>query len=253
MPVLLSVEQFELFTRSVGAALPFTLRNYQCYGDLLCELDLSMVARRWDKLGYDLLAPVFKVCTRLRVLDMSLCQTVLSNQFERLFTDSPRICASLTSLDISETTFSIDSMTQVLSKLPGITSLVLNETSADDTVLGVVSKSMPSLEWLEIDSCEAVTDVGIKAIFDGCPKLAYLSTRECWDILNTDLVEQINARGGWEDIDVPQVYEDNEYDDNDEYDGYDDGEFYEYNYDTEDPDFYMNIARQFQRNLDRGR
>ncbi|KAJ2738517.1 hypothetical protein GGI20_006262, partial [Coemansia sp. BCRC 34301] len=83
---------------------------YQCYGDLLCELDLSMVERRWDKLGYDLLASVFKHSTRLEKLDLSLCQMVSGNQFERLFADNPRVCASLTSLDISETVFPVSSL-----------------------------------------------------------------------------------------------------------------------------------------------
>ncbi|KAJ2868317.1 hypothetical protein GGH94_000157 [Coemansia aciculifera] len=220
-PLLHTIDQFERFASSIGAALPFELRNHQCYGDLICELDFSMVARRWDKLGYDLLAPVFKHCSRVKDVDLSLCRILLGVQFEHLFTDNPRLCASLTSVDISETLFPASNIVSVLNILPGITTLVLNETETDDSVLEVVSKSLSSLEWLEIDRCELITDVGIKAVADGCPKLAYLSIRECWGILNTDLVEKINARGGWEDLTGSQVYEDSDYSDSDEYEDYD--------------------------------
>ncbi|KAJ2744498.1 hypothetical protein GGI20_002936, partial [Coemansia sp. BCRC 34301] len=76
------------------------------------------------------------------------------------------------------------------------------------------------------------------AVYDGCPKLEYLGTSECWNILDTDLVDKINARSGWENVDVVQVYDYDVYNDSDEYGDDDDGQFYEYNYDTEDPDFY---------------
>ncbi|KAJ2908432.1 hypothetical protein GGI21_002892 [Coemansia aciculifera] len=245
-PLLHSVEQFELFARSAATALPFELRSYQHYGDLLHDLDLSMVVRRWDKLSYESLAPVFKHCVRLERLDLSLCQHLLGAQFENLFADNPRICASLTFLDISETTFCSHNLIAVLTKLPGITALILGETSTDDSVLEAISKHMPCLEWLEIDSCESVSDLGIKAIFEGCPKLAYLSTRECWGVLDTDVIAQINARGGWEDIEVLQDYDEGEQIGADDYES---DTFYEYNYDNEDPDFYATIARQLQRNL----
>ncbi|KAJ2034346.1 hypothetical protein GGI08_002025 [Coemansia sp. S2] len=217
-PLLHTIDQFERFASSIGATLPFELRNYQCYGDLICELDFSMVARRWDRLGYDLLAPVFKNCSRVKDVDLSLCRILLGDQFERLFIDNPRLCASLTSVDISETLFPVSNLVSVLNILPGITTLVLNETETDDSVLEVVSKSLPSLEWLEIDRCELVTDVGIKAVADRCPKLAYLSIRACWGILNTDLVDKINTRGGWEDLTVSQVYEGSDYDEDEDYD-----------------------------------
>ncbi|KAJ2049495.1 hypothetical protein H4S04_003189 [Coemansia sp. S16] len=121
-------------------------------------------------------------------------------------------------MDISETLFPVSNLVSVLSILPGITTLVLNETETGDSVLEVVSKSLPSLEWLEIDRCELVTDVGIKAVADRCPKLAYLSIRACWGILNTDLVDKINTRGGWEDLTVSQVYEGSDYDEDEDYD-----------------------------------
>ncbi|KAJ2744390.1 hypothetical protein GGI20_002995, partial [Coemansia sp. BCRC 34301] len=69
------------------------------------------------------------------------------------------------------------------------------------------------------------------AVYDGCPKLEYLGTSECWNILDTDLVDKINARSGWENVDVSQDYSDDSID----------------NSDNGDSAVYTNFARWFQR------
>ncbi|KAJ2410248.1 hypothetical protein GGI10_004561 [Coemansia sp. RSA 2530] len=206
-PVLRTIEQFERFSRTVGTALPFELRNYQRYGDLPRELDFSMLARRWDKLGYDLLAPVFKHCLRMYDIDMNLCQALHSDQFERLFADNPHIGKSLGYLNISETFFSATSIVSVLNMLPELRYLLVSETETDDSVLETISQSLPNLISLQIDRCELVSDVGIKALADGCPDLKCLTAKECWGILDTELVDRINAGNGWEDLDDPQDYD----------------------------------------------
>ncbi|KAJ2813693.1 hypothetical protein H4S07_000496 [Coemansia furcata] len=125
-------------------------------------------------------------------------------------------------------------MEAVLSMLPGITTLCLNETDADDAMLKIISTTMPNLEWLEMDDCLHVTDIGLQDVADGCPKLAYLSANECWGILNTDLVEKINAKGGWEDLEGSQASEGYDYADSDDY-SFDDSDAYD-DYDADDLD-----------------
>ncbi|KAJ2488571.1 hypothetical protein IWW37_004680 [Coemansia sp. RSA 2050] len=248
-PILHTIEQFERFSNTVGSALPFGLRNYQRYGDLPRKLDLSMLARRWDKLGYDLLAPVFKHCSRLSDIDMSLCQALDGDQFERLFADNPQIGKSLGYLDISETSFSVAKIVSVLNMLPELTYLLVNETKTDDSVLEAISKSLPDLVCLQIDRCELVSDIGIKALADGCPNLTCLSTRECWGILDTELVDEINAGNGWEDLDDPQNYDSYDYtnSEEEEYEDDTDGSILwyldEYSMENNLPGFYVHRNR----------
>ncbi|KAJ2833316.1 hypothetical protein GGI24_000898 [Coemansia furcata] len=171
------------------------------------------------------------------------------------------LCSSLTSVNFSETYFLATHLSRVLRVLSGVRKLVLNVSTTDDDVLVAISLSMPDLEWLEIERC-GVSDVGIHALTMGCARLAYLNTELCGGVLDTQLVQPINS-GVWQEAEAyPTVYDSHhgvsngDYDDYDDYDdGYEcyddfgayDGKFYEYNYDKDDPDYYMDLERDFGR------
>ncbi|KAJ2794632.1 hypothetical protein H4S07_006700 [Coemansia furcata] len=165
------------------------------------------------------------------------------------------LCSSLTSVNFSETCFLVPHLSRVLRLLSGVRKLVLNASTTDDDVLVAISLSMPNLEWLEIEGC-GVSDVGICALAMEYPKLAYLNTKQCGGIFDTHLVQQINS-GVWQEAVVyPKVYDLHHRVSNDDYDdGYEcyddfgayDGKFYEYNYDKDDLDYYMDLERDFGR------
>ncbi|KAJ2868275.1 hypothetical protein GGH94_000262 [Coemansia aciculifera] len=256
IPYLPTVKQLELLSRSVSVALPFSIDDYKCYGDFLYKLDLSSVADRWDTIDYNILAPIFKHCMRLEKLNMNGCQKLVEIRFECLFAYNAKLCSSLKSVDFSETFFLVSSVSRILKLLPSVQKLLLNVTTTDDELLVVISQSMPDLEWLEIERC-GVSDVGIRALAKGCPKLAYLRTEMCEGIMDTRLVQQVNAGGKQEAVFDIKGYDtflrvfNDDYDDDDYYyyDDYGcyDGKFYEYNYHKDDPDYYMDLEREFRR------
>ncbi|KAJ2840530.1 hypothetical protein FBU31_000341 [Coemansia sp. 'formosensis'] len=186
---------------------------------------------------------------------MSGSQKLSDLQFESLFANNTMLCLSLTSVNFSETYFLVTHLSRVLRLLSGVRKLVLSVSTTDDDVLAAISLSMPDLEWLEIERC-GVSDVGICALTMECPKLAYLNTELCGGVLDTHLVQQINS-GVWQEAVVyPKVYDTHHRVSNDDYDDgyecYDDfgaygGKFYEYNYDKDDPDYYMDLERDFGR------
>ncbi|KAJ2064580.1 hypothetical protein GGI17_000907 [Coemansia sp. S146] len=233
-------------------ALSLAIDDYKCYGDFLYKLDLSSVADQWDKIDYNILVPILKHCARLEKLNMSGCQKLVEIQFESLFAYNANLCSSLKSVDFSETFFLVSSVSRILKLLPNVRKLMLNVTTTDDELLVAISQSMPDLEWLEIERC-GVSDVGIHALAKGCFKLAYLRTEMCGGIMDTRLVQEINSGGKQEAVFDMKVYNtflsvfnDDDDDDNDDYGCYD-GKFYEYNYDRDDPDYYMNLERKFER------
>ncbi|KAJ2789905.1 F-box and leucine-rich repeat protein 4 [Coemansia linderi] len=255
-PSLRTVSQLQLLSRSVGVALPLAVDDCKCYGDLLFSLDLSGVADRWDTVDYDTLAPIFKYCPRLQELNMSGCQKLTDAQFEQLFTYNAPLCSSLVSVDFSDTYFLASSVSRVVELLPGVIGLKLNVTTTDDDVLVAISRYMPDLERLEIERC-GVSDIGIQALDEGCPDLVYLHTEMCGGITDTALVQQINDREEQEEFDMATYIachrafygdhdSDDDYDDYSDYDDYD-GDFYEFNYDKDDPDYYEKIERDCRR------
>ncbi|KAJ2011926.1 F-box and leucine-rich repeat protein 4 [Coemansia sp. RSA 2337] len=195
-PQLHTTRQIEAFSRSVGNLLPCAMDALQYYGGLVQVLDFSDTYMWRGSLAYGLLSPIFKHCTHVRVLNLKQCTTLCGNNFRGLFLASPQLCLSLTSLNIAGMCTIVSQVKVVFQRLPNIKKLVLNRTNINNAVLLIVSQYMPSLEHLEIVNCGQVTDLAIQALAKGCPKLSYLQTRRCKHIHDTNLLQQIGARGG---------------------------------------------------------
>ncbi|KAJ2490723.1 hypothetical protein IWW37_002925 [Coemansia sp. RSA 2050] len=139
--------------------------------------------------------------------------------------------------------------------LPGVIGLKLNVTTTDDSVLVVISQSMPDLELLGIERCGA-SNIGIRALEEGCPELMYLHTEICGGITDTLLVQQINGCEEQDEFGMATyiachraLYADyNDYNDYDDYENYS-GDFYKFNYGKDDSDYYMKIERDYRRYL----
>ncbi|KAJ2002285.1 hypothetical protein GGI04_003404 [Coemansia thaxteri] len=199
-PQLHNMKMLENLANVVGAALPLQLGPHQCYGDFVHSLDLSMIPDRWSLVNGDDIEPIFNYCDHMQSINMNLCLNIEDVKFQNLFDKNPSLCESLTSLDVSELVAPAPVITHVLNVLSNLKSLTLSETKADDHLLAAVAKCMPNLEWLEINRCYHITDAGIALIAKGCPKLMYLAVNKCHGVRNADVIKQINAKGGWEDV-----------------------------------------------------
>ncbi|KAJ2067992.1 hypothetical protein GGH13_005085 [Coemansia sp. S155-1] len=195
-PQLRTTRQIEAFSRSVGNLLPCAMDALQRYGGLVQVLDFSNTCMWRGSLTYDHLAPIFKHCTHVKVLNLKRCMTLCGSNFRGLFLDSPQLCLSLTSLNIAGMCTIVSHVKVVFQRLPNIKKLVLSRTNIDNDVPLIVSQYMPNLEHLEIFKCGQITDLAIQALAKGCPKLSYLQTRRFKHIHGANFLQQIGARGG---------------------------------------------------------
>ncbi|KAJ2283989.1 hypothetical protein GGH14_000486 [Coemansia sp. RSA 370] len=118
-------------------------------------------------------------CLNLKLLDMNLCGNMRSSEFVALFLPNIELCSSLEYLDICETGFSVQAMTQVLQLMPNLQHLDVSDTDADDDLLNVVSQSNTKLLYLAVGGCINISNAGIKRVVESCLQLQVVDIAEC--------------------------------------------------------------------------
>ncbi|KAK9759579.1 hypothetical protein K7432_017287 [Basidiobolus ranarum] len=169
-----------LFT-SLGSFLSFGKGINEKLGRFVDTLDLSQVPHRWDHLTFSQVNPVLLACTKLRKLNLELCQiddTVV------------QVLANSSSGTIEEVNFNECLITDIgLSALvvcKRLKSLEIETCPVTDEGLIKVAKACIHLERLNLARCEEITDDSIVAIRNNLKKLRYLNVEECYGVLEQE-------------------------------------------------------------------
>ncbi|KAJ2454212.1 alpha-1,6- mannosyltransferase [Coemansia sp. RSA 2336] len=179
--------------------LPISIRNYSCYGELVKEIRLSLLAGRWEKVTFELMSPLLKSCINLTVLDMNLCSNIRSTEFIVLFVYNSQMCQSLKYLDIRETGLSPEAMAAGIMMMPNLELLDVSDTEADNKLLIALAQSNPQLKHLSLDRCIDVTDQGIELLVEKCKNLEVISIKNCPYIGNYAVMDDHNIQVEHED------------------------------------------------------
>ncbi|KAJ2801726.1 hypothetical protein H4R20_003564 [Coemansia guatemalensis] len=157
-----------------------------------------MLAARWDLVNYDNLSRLFQFSHNLKSLDINLCSNIRSSEFERMFCNNPEMCKSLTTLQLSETKFSVSAMQKVLQMMPNLEELDLSSTMTDDGLLCMIAEHNRKLCSLSLESCSYISDIGVVEVVDACPKLDYLNCVDCPDFSDDEYVESQGILLEWD-------------------------------------------------------
>ncbi|KAJ2748725.1 Leucine-rich repeat-containing protein 29 [Coemansia nantahalensis] len=205
------IKSFRLLADTVGKPPLLPIGSHRFYGSLVRVLDLGMLSGRWDKVDYQHMSAILTSCCHLHTLDMSLCLSLRSSEFEGLMAASHEMGQALANLDISETSFSVSSMCNALELLPNLKSLNLTSTQASDEVMETISKHNTSLVHLNTTDCVDVTDVGIRKVVESCRSLSELILIDCPYVEDYDYLARAGISYQWdESIDTMPRNPDNE-------------------------------------------
>ncbi|KAI9501491.1 hypothetical protein BX070DRAFT_227925 [Coemansia spiralis] len=188
-PDITTMRNFRSFAATVGKPLPHSVGEHAHYGELVRIFDLFMLAGRWERLGYDDVAPVFKHCTRLRKIGMNLCQHISDISFVKLFTENPHL-SSITALDLSELMLEDQAIYEIIGRLPNLHRLELNETNAGYLTCCAIVDSLPNIRWLDLSDCNLMDDNCVRMLLNGCKHLTHLSVEGCFHV-----VDELNIAG----------------------------------------------------------
>ncbi|KAJ2711512.1 hypothetical protein H4R19_003216 [Coemansia spiralis] len=193
------IKSFRLLASTVGNPPLLRLGSHRCYGSLVRVLDLGMLAGRWDKVDYQHMSAILANCSHLRTLDMSLCLSLRSSEFEGMMLASREMCQSLADLDISEASFSVSSMLSALQLMPNLKSLNLTSTQANDELMKALSIHNKLLVHLNTTDCVDVTDTGIRWVVESCRSLSELIVIDCPYVEDYTYLSQAGISYQWDE------------------------------------------------------
>ncbi|KAJ2777345.1 hypothetical protein H4R18_005208 [Coemansia javaensis] len=193
------MQSFRLLVNTAGLPLLMRIGGHQCYGSLAQTLDLAMLPGRWDMVDHPSMSRLLESCCSLKTLDMSLCQSLRSSDFERIAHSSPGLCRSLVSLDISETSFSVKSMQSALQLMPNLQVLDLTSTLANVDLLRTISEHNTALVRLILTDCIDATDEGLRLVVDACRGLKEVVVIDCPYIVDHAYLANANIVYQWEE------------------------------------------------------
>ncbi|KAJ2762990.1 hypothetical protein H4S06_000347, partial [Coemansia sp. BCRC 34490] len=212
------------------------------YGGLIKELDLSMLADRWDKIKYDNLGPILSCCVNLKTLNLNMCQMISGPSFKMLFRNNPHLGENLTDLEISDAKIHDWELDGIITELSKLKHLSLSNTGAGDATCYAIGTALPGIESLDISGCKQIEESCINTIAVYCKNLRYLNVKYCPRIVADDVQDLTTEYGIFVDISDDDYDHGDDFDDTDD-DGYDDGggdfEYVDLN--------GIDISRYFQR------
>ncbi|PIA15363.1 RNI-like protein [Coemansia reversa NRRL 1564] len=178
-PSLENINQFRLLVETAGHKLLIQLGKDNYYGELLRCLDLSVNIKQCDLVDYNSLTRLFQYSYRLEFLDITLCTSIKSSEFEQMLCSKPEMCKSLDHFSIPETNFSTSSIQSVLRTMPNLYTLDFTYTMVNDEILSTIAESNPKLRYLVLEDCPNITNYGVRKVVDACLDLYKLDLRRC--------------------------------------------------------------------------
>ncbi|KAJ4878958.1 F-box protein SKIP19 [Raphanus sativus] len=146
----------------------------------------------WRVATYELLSYIADRSSNLRSLKLALCYQIASEGLREILVKLPL----LEVLETSYCALSAESVKVIGQSCPNLKSFGKNcegyrrpRNECDDLALAI-AETMPGLTRLQLFG-NRLTDVGLKAILDGCPNLEYLDLRQCF---NVNLVGDLEKR-----------------------------------------------------------
>ncbi|KAJ2664343.1 hypothetical protein IWW48_000860 [Coemansia sp. RSA 1200] len=225
----------------ISHQLLFKIGDHSRYGSLIKELDLSMLADRWDNIKYDNLWPILSCCVNLKALNLNMCQMISGTSFKMLFRNNPHLGENLADLEISDAKLQDWELKVIVEGLSKIKYLSLSNTGAGDDTCHAIGMALPGIESLDLSGCKQIEESCINTIAVYCEDLRYLNVKSCPLIAADNIQDLITEYGIFVDI------SDDDYDHGDDFDDTDDDSYDDDNGDFEYVDIDgIDISRYFQ-------
>ncbi|CEG84553.1 hypothetical protein RMATCC62417_18337 [Rhizopus microsporus] len=149
-------------------------------GSFVYELDLHMLVHRWKSITAVLLTQLTCKTRNLQVLNLDFCVELSNNALREII----KPLGDLRILGLDDCLLLGDvAVEAIVNSCPFIVELGLSSTHIRDKSLFLIAKHLVHLERVYLSSCDHITEVGIKALLDGCKKLKHFDVRDCYNIV----------------------------------------------------------------------
>ncbi|ORY08272.1 RNI-like protein [Basidiobolus meristosporus CBS 931.73] len=166
-----------LFT-SLESYLSFSKGITEDTGRHVDTLDLSQVPHRWDHLTSSQVNPVLLACSKLRRLNLELCQ--IDDTVLQVLANSS--CDTIEELNLNECLINDEGLSALVN-CKKLRSLEIETCPVTDRSVIEIANACVNLERLNLARCEEITDESIAVIRSNLKQLRYLSVEECYGVL----------------------------------------------------------------------